>query len=332
MRPSGHQGDESPLGDAVQDSSNAPWGHQLDRLASESLREIGLNVNTIPQDSQDGKNVLLRSFINEKRPDVLGMSELNVAWHRVPLKHRLGERFKEWFPESRVHCAWYRKYPRLKGARQPGGTAIAVFGSTCHRIDKFGHDSSGLGRWAWVRLRGKNGTHQRIISAYRPVKNDYPFSTYTQQWDHLNKNKRKEEEVCPREQFVQDLSQEILKFREEDEEIHLLLDDNDDLCQSNSLVAIALGAQDIRKTILDQHGYSGLLTGDFYLTLVVPQKSEYLVYVNGLSAHCPVFVELLSTEVFGQGKVALKKFAGRRLKVDDSQEIQSNTHQNIICI
>ncbi len=130
-----------------------------------------------------------------------------------------------------------------------------VFGSTCHRIDKFGHDPTGLGRWAWVRLRGKDGTHQRIISAYRPVYNTMDDnSTYVQQQLLLSKNL--DHEICPRQKFVEDLANKIARFRDDGDEIHLALDYNDDLRKSNAL-ASALGELDIREAILDQHGRQG---------------------------------------------------------------------------
>ena len=54
-----------------------------------------------------------------------------------------------------------------------GGTAITLdenLGS--HKVSEgYGTDKEKLGRWMWIRVRGKNEVHTRFVSAYKPCKN-----------------------------------------------------------------------------------------------------------------------------------------------------------------
>jgi len=71
--------------------------------------------------------------------------------------------------------------------RQPGGTFMAIVGCYAARVLTTGSDSTGLGRWSYSKLIGKNGRHFLIISAYH-VGNQQPtigsHTSYTQQY-HL---------------------------------------------------------------------------------------------------------------------------------------------------
>ncbi len=135
------------------------------------------------------------------------------------------------------------------------------------------------------------------------------------------------------EKNVEDLANEIARFRDDGDEIHLALDYNDDLRKSNAL-ALALGELDIREAILDQHGCQGpptrrpgkkALDGWFISNVLAPTRSGYLGYEEGLSDHRPVYLELKSQNVFGQSKASPKKFSGRRLKTDDPRVVKRYT-------
>ena len=69
----------------------------------------------------------------------------------------------------------------------PGGTALTVDTNlSTHKAQQgSGRDETGLGRWTWVRFRGKNSIHTIVISAYRPCKNCGPTTAWTQQVNYF---------------------------------------------------------------------------------------------------------------------------------------------------
>ena len=73
------------------------------------------------------------------------------------------------------------------------------------RVISTGGDDAGLGRWVWVRFRGKNKTFARIISVYQPHKGStklHPKSVYRQQQRYWLDN---DSDVCPLVHFQDDL-------------------------------------------------------------------------------------------------------------------------------
>ena len=68
----------------------------------------------------------------------------------------------------------------MHGKRQWGGTGINALGKTTAKIAETGEDDKHMGRWAWMRLRGKKDTV--VVAVYNPVKNNTgPQSVHMQQ-------------------------------------------------------------------------------------------------------------------------------------------------------
>ena len=49
----------------------------------------------------------------------------------------------------------YNKTESCKTPQQYGGTGIISVADVLHRIIQVGRDDSGLGRWVWIQLQGK---------------------------------------------------------------------------------------------------------------------------------------------------------------------------------
>jgi len=49
-------------------------------------------------------------------------------------------------------CNWNKKHQQ---EYQPGRVAISILNKTAHQAMQSGYDKSGLGRWCWVKLKGK---------------------------------------------------------------------------------------------------------------------------------------------------------------------------------
>jgi len=82
------------------------------------------------------------------------MAELNVNWKEVNEEDKLVNGQQHWWESSHINLA-YNVHSTNREARKFGGTAVLSIGKATHRIIAKGHDSLGLGRWAWTRYRGK---------------------------------------------------------------------------------------------------------------------------------------------------------------------------------
>jgi hypothetical protein len=96
-----------------------------------------------------------------------------------------------------------------------------------HRVIEKGRDNSNLGRWAWTKLRGKNGITLTIISAYRPnPPSAGVMGVYAQHCKYFNSINQ---DICPREAFITDLTEEITKFKANGDHVVVMLDGNEDM-------------------------------------------------------------------------------------------------------
>jgi len=109
-----------------------------------------------------------------------------------------------------------------------GGTACFLPGPTAHRSVSHGSDSSGLGRWSWTLLRGRNGLQTRIITGYRPVRsyNDEALTVYAQQELFFRQQGAWRD---PRVAFFEDLDALIQESAGNGEQIILGMDLNEDI-------------------------------------------------------------------------------------------------------
>ena len=85
---------------------------------------------------------------------------------------------------------------------QPGSTGVVALDDECTHVVEKGHDHSQMGRWSWLKFRGKQSYTLRVLSVYRPVKSLGLSSTFQQQVRGLHKIS-----ICgnPRQVLLDDL-------------------------------------------------------------------------------------------------------------------------------
>jgi hypothetical protein len=119
-----------------------------------------------------------------------------------------------------------------------------------HRVTGKGDDTSGLGRWTWTTLRGKNNHKLTIISAYRPnPPSAGVMGVYAQQAKYFNSIGR---DMCPRNAFIIDLKQDLSLLMEAGHHVILMLDSNEDMRRGP--VSQALQDLQLQEVILERHG------------------------------------------------------------------------------
>ena len=212
-----------PMNTTTADKS--PWGNVLKEKQENHIRICMENVNNIVTLIKGNHKLdQAKTWLIKHEIDVACWIELGVPWHRRRLKEKLKSmmRCDSWDDQLTVAA---NNVHEETGRRQFGGTATLAFNSMVATVASSGVDTSGLGRWSWMKFQGKLGKSTTIISVYCPCKSDgkQPETVYSQHKRYLMS---KHQDVCPREAFRRDVSIFISKCRSRHEQIILCIDLN----------------------------------------------------------------------------------------------------------
>jgi len=225
------------------------WGHKWGKKRPDTLRIVLQNVDGIPAYKKgDLKMDSLHSFTQEAEIDILALTELNSAWDCIDYQARLPARTKGWW-EANQWSVTHNKQDTFGDVFQPGGAAILTLNKFAHKTTKPGDDTTGLGRWCWTRLRGKENHFLRIVSAYRPCESDGHLTTYQQQIRWFSKQGK---DICPRKQILTDLSAQVEQWTAEGDTVIILADINDDI--RTDPITSAFRQMGLLDAITSQHG------------------------------------------------------------------------------
>jgi hypothetical protein len=184
------------------------WGHKLPEKSEGTLR-IGLrNLNSLPIKKNHSKNQAFIQDIIDGQLDIMCATEVNVAWHNIPYEDRVHERFRDNL-EFAKYVATNNRDRSYTEKFQRGGTLIVSQGNVCGRTYAYGSDNSILGRWSWIKVRGRHGLSLVLVTVYRPVHSEGILSAYQQ---HRSVLLDSGIDTCPRQQLLEDLRQDIQKW------------------------------------------------------------------------------------------------------------------------
>ena len=135
---------------------------------------------------------------------------------------------------------------------KPGGSAIFFDGDWGCRIIEKGEDPHKLGRWSYIKLKGRNNCKLSIFSVYRCCKHNNIklvglTSSYSQQVTLLKKRGIKK---TPQEAILQDLKDEIIEHQNDGSEIMICIDANEQWEDKGSKIedfSLSLGLEDIAR-------------------------------------------------------------------------------------
>ena len=85
------------------------------------------------------------------------MAEIGLYWKLLGIADQWFERTFGKFQSTRSCFAYNRMEPGITKKLQTGGVEIMAANDVVHRIVSQGHNESGLGRWAWMKLQGRQG-------------------------------------------------------------------------------------------------------------------------------------------------------------------------------
>ena len=195
---------------------------------------------------------------------------------------------------------------------QPGGTACVALSKITGRITTKINDKSGLGRWSGFQIQGQNQKTLIILSAYRPtLSNDNSDRTcHSQQWRILRS--KNHEDPKPRNQFIQDLQEQIREWQEMKFEIIIGIDANEGINNSQSKIAKLLATTNL-ELLIDLDNAPGTFTrGKTPIDFIIGTRQiksaikagGYLPFYAGAwkSDHRALFIDVQIDRILGKGE------------------------------
>ena len=138
-------------------------------------------------------------------------AEIGLNERKIEQRDTFGERLQRAKKGSFVLHKYNKNEDEYRDWQLPGGTAIAIDDILkCQKpgTEGQGGDEENLGRWTWIRIRGRNNVFTRFVSAYRPCENKNGIRTvWTQHINHFRD--RGYPEPNPIELFDQHLTKKI---------------------------------------------------------------------------------------------------------------------------
>ena len=151
----------------------------------ETFRYIFQNIQGLPVKSRAYKHQQIGSAFATTEADTFGLAELNLNLRVLSTTAQFDDRFQFLRRNHSTHAV--NQHDTSTATILYGGMAQITMGPSSHRVLASGSDESGLGRWVWTLLQGRNQTKLRVISGYRPNPDpsDRTGSVYSQHERYL---------------------------------------------------------------------------------------------------------------------------------------------------
>ena len=221
LEPSTPSGAASPKTESWGDPIDSKWDGYI-RLASRNIGGLGIHANNI-------KEEYLKEWIVNSEIDCIGIQELNLNLRQCTYRDRIQERMKSSAWEFFKMASGYNKHHEGRQKHLFGGTMVLAYGQFCHRVLSSGADERGLGRWAWLHIKGTKNASTRIISAYRPCKTRSVLHNSTVYRQQVKRLKELDLDICPLDQYTIDLIALLRKRIAAGDKIVLMIDSNEDV-------------------------------------------------------------------------------------------------------
>jgi hypothetical protein len=202
---------------------------------------------------------------------------------------------------------------------------IIAMAEAKHRIIDRGYDPSGMGRWAWMRMEGKEGHHMRFVTAYRPCQSGGASSVFQQQARAMALH---QDFRNPRTALLEDVVAAMLKWKALGDHIVFGTDANEDIRKGE--VHACLYAAGFRELILDLHPdlcppatqnrntQREVIDGLFGTPGVIITNGGYLGFGDGCpSDHRLLWFDATYSVAFGQRPSELAPVRPKQLKAKD---------------
>jgi len=258
--------------------------------------------------------------VNLAEVDIFLTTENNVAWHKLPAQHHLHERTHGWWESLHITMANNMTDPN-SGPYQPGRVGIFSINRAAHRVQSFGRDPTGLGRYCWTLLTGCNNKKLCVAAAYRLSESNNGHLSVTQQhWRHFAQNNPDDSiNQHLRTQFWTDFKPIIQGWIDAGEQVIIGLDVNQQVDHLD--VTEYFNTLGMTEAILHQHGLdappmhqcgSQAIDGMFVTTRLLGHLGGYLSRLVGIIGdhHC-LWLDLPEQWLFGRNMPAIVQAGAR---------------------
>ena len=151
------------------------YGSEMGPRRKGTFRCISANMNNFPVEASHPKNITFIANMKKHQGDIFLLQEHGLNERKLSEEARLKGRIEPAFRmgEVKVTTAYNRhfapEHPRAK--RCYGGTATITSFELAPYACGSGIDETGMGRWAWSRIQGRDGTRATFYSVYRCCNN-----------------------------------------------------------------------------------------------------------------------------------------------------------------
>jgi hypothetical protein len=203
--------------------ANKAWLDKINGDVNGAFRVYYQNVHGIPRDDVNLSQDL--QALAEYDVGCFCLSETNLDWNRPYVKSKYLSRQQKIWKDSATSFSTIDM--ESSSDYMTGGTLTATVDKWSSRVFKKDADPSGMGRWSYQTLVGKQNTKVTIITGYRCVRNISGESSAWNQQAIFLKDRKSVRSPNPRKQFIKDLTDFINQKRALNHEIILNLDANE---------------------------------------------------------------------------------------------------------
>jgi hypothetical protein len=183
------------------------WGHPLTfTKPPDSMRLISQNPYGLDARTNYRKLDLLARNMAAYQVDVACLPETNADWKQPKATHECQSILRKHFKHHRLITSC--SAATAAHSYLSGGTATIAANEWTGRLSESGADPRGLGRWSYIRTKGRSEKQLLIVTIYQVCKSSIASAgdstAYSQQWHGLRSEGI--ENPDPRGQFTMDLS------------------------------------------------------------------------------------------------------------------------------
>eukprot|EP00957_Ditylum_brightwellii_P212136 15367006-Ditylum_brightwellii.AAC.2 len=161
-------------------------------------------------------------LMKEYEVDIFGWSETNTNWTLVA-RNKVGQMGRRTWKIFKLVASCSDDPADEK---QQGGTCIGLVNDMVGQHVTSGEDMSGLGRWSYVKIAGRDQCEIVCINVYKLcVQSNLGDNTVTVQYNHLLTTQGVKE-TNPQKAWDRDLLKQLDQLREAESEIFFMVDAN----------------------------------------------------------------------------------------------------------
>jgi hypothetical protein len=193
-----------------------------------------------------------------------------------------------------------------------------------HRVTVQGKDPTGLGRWAWIRLQGRNGIRTQVVTIYCPCDSPGPETVNQQQLWYFRTHGK---DLEPRRQgLYEDLFREATSWINKGNHLVMAMDANeeirtgatDEFFQALGMTEAILTRTKTHNCNLQRQPIDGIWTTPRLKAI----GAGYCTFGNGCpSDHQVLWIDLSYKQAFGYKPPYLQYPAIQRLQTRDPRLI-----------